>query len=232
MYKKQVKLQRIFCLMAIIASALVFAYSLGLVTDLYDSLYTTMYNPKDHMDTAVTGSVIFYDIQPFNNQLMLAGLGLIILSMGLFLTNTHVRRRYYIGNYVATGVWSVAALAVTIWSHIQVSAFKSQFLFGGGKYPVFIDGVQQFTEDGRAILGPHPAVDMTALKAYAEKNNSFCSDSTFWFDAHYVVLGILLLTAIILVANVFWKQKLMKEEAALLAGSASKATSGAAAKAQ
>ena len=191
--------------MAIIASALVFAYSLGLVTDLYDSLYTTMPNPKDHMITDVTGSVIFYDIQSFNNQLMLAGLGLIILSLGLFITNTHLRRRYYIGNYVATGIWSVAAVAVTIWGHIQVEAFKHQFL---------------------------TTVNFEELKAYAERTNGYYTDSTFWFDIHYLVLGVLLITAIILVANVFWKQSLMKEEAALLAGSDSKAASGAAAKAQ
>ena len=205
MYKKQVKLQKLFCMMAIISSALVFAYSLGLVTDLYDALYTTMYNPNDHSITEVTGSQIFYDIQPFNNQLMLAGLGLIILSLGLFLTNTQVRRRYYIGNYVATGIWSVAAVAVTIWGHIQVEAFKSQFV---------------------------NTVNFEELKAYAERTNGYYTDSTFWFDVHYFVLGVLLLTAIVLVANVFWKRSLMKEEAALLAGSDSKAASGAAAKAQ
>ncbi len=205
MYKKQVKLQRIFCLMALIASALVFAYSLGLVTDLYDSLYTTMSNPNDYDDSMVTGARIFYDIQPFNNQLMLAGLGLIILSLGLFITNTHTRRRYYIGNYVATAIWSVAAVAVTVWGHIQVEAFKHQFL---------------------------TTVNFDELKEYAEKFNGYYTDSTFWFDVHYVVLGVLLLAAVILVANVIWKISLMKQEADLLAGSAAKDQRGAAVKAQ
>lgn len=205
MYKKQVKLQKVFCLMAIIASVLVFAYSLGLVTDLYDSLYTAMYNPNNPDDSAVTGARIFYDIQPFNNQLMLAGLGLIILSLGLFLTNTHIRRRYYIGNYVATAIWSVAAVAVTVWGHIQVEVFKHQFL---------------------------TTVNFEELKAYAERSKSYYTDSTFWFDVHYLVLGVLLLVAVILVANVIWKVSLMKQEAALLAGSPAELEKGAAAKAQ
>lgn len=203
MYKKQVKLQKVFCLVAIIASALVFAYSLGLVTDLYDSLYTTMSNPNNYDISEVTGARIFYDIQPFNNQLMLAGLGLIILSLGLFLTNTHTRRRYYIGNYIATAIWSVAAVAVTVWGHIQVEAFKHQYL---------------------------TTVNFDELKVYAEKFNGYYTDSTFWFDAHYLVLGLLLLAAVILVVNVIWKISLMKQEAALLAGPAAK--TGAAAKAQ
>lgn len=205
MYKKQVKLQKVFCLMAIIASVLVFAYSLGLVTDLYDSLYTAMYNPNNPDDSAVTGARIFYDIQPFNNQLMLAGLGLIILSLGLFFTNTHVRRRYYIGNYVATAIWSVAAVAVTVWGHIQVEAFKHQFL---------------------------TTVNFEELKAYAERTKSYYTDSTFWFDVHYLVLGVLLLTVVILVANAVWKTSLMKQEAALLAGSTAELEKGATAKAQ
>ncbi len=205
MYKRQVKLQRVFCMIALIASVLVFAYSLGLVTDLYDSLYTAMYNPNDYDDSAVTGARIFYDIQPFNNQLMLAGLGLIILSLGLFLTNTHVRRRYYIGNYVSTAIWSVAALAVAVWGHIQVEAFKLQYL---------------------------TTVNFEELKTYAERNKSYYTESTFWFDAHYIVLGVLVLAVVILVGNVIWKISLMKQEAALLNGSAAKTQSGAAAKAQ
>lgn len=197
MYKKQVKLEKAFCLMALISSALVFAYSLGLVTDLYDALYTA----RGH----VTGAEIFDDIQPFNQQLMLSGLGLIILSMGLFITHTHDRRRYYIGNYVATGIWSVAAVVVTAWGHVQVEAFKQQFL---------------------------TTVNFEELKTYADNFKTLYTESTFWFDVHYLVLGLLFLVAVVLVANVFWKISLMKQEAALLAGDEAKPRSGAAAKVQ
>ena len=39
MYKKQMKLQRLLCIALIIVCALAFVYSLGIMTDLYDSLY-------------------------------------------------------------------------------------------------------------------------------------------------------------------------------------------------
>ena len=42
MYKKQIMWQKIICFAAIAAGAVVFLYALGLMTDLYDSLYYTM----------------------------------------------------------------------------------------------------------------------------------------------------------------------------------------------
>lgn len=207
MYKRQVRLQKVFCLLAIIASALVFVYSLGLVTDLYDSLYTAMYNPKNHLDSSVTGAVIFYDIQPFNDHLMLAGLGLIILSLGLFVTNTHCRRRYYIGNYVATGLWVAAALGVAGWSHYWVEHYKHQF---------------------------QTTVNFEELAAHAasQKKLLLTANDTFWFDLHYLVVAVLVVMAVVLVANAVWKTSLMKQEAALLAGASTEAKGSAPAKIQ
>lgn len=192
MYKRQVNLQKILCFAAIAVSAMVFIYSLGIITDVYDSLYLTMRNPNDLTQTSVPGSIIYYDMQGFNQQLMLAGIGLILLSLLLFLTNTHVRRRYYIGNYVASGLYAVAALAVSIWGHMQIEAFKAQFL----------------------------QIDFVALKAHADTWNTLYTESTFWFDVHYFVFALLIIVAALLVANVFWKISLMKQEAALLAAPA------------
>ena len=70
MYKTQMKLQKILCLLAIFASALVFIYSLGIMTDLYDSLYFTMMDPTNPDDTWVPGSQIYYNMQPFNKELL------------------------------------------------------------------------------------------------------------------------------------------------------------------
>lgn len=194
MYKRQVRLQKILCLAAIAVSAMVFIYSLGIITDLYDSLYLTMRNPNDLTQTSVPGSMVYYNMQGFNQQLMLSGLGLILLSLLLLLTNTHVRRRYYIGNYVASGLYAVASLAVCVWGHIKIEGFKAQFL----------------------------QVDFEALKAHAETWKTLYTESTFWFDVHYFVFALVLVVAALLVANVFWKVSLMKQEAALLAAAPAK----------
>ena len=187
MYKKQLTVQRILCLAALIAAVIMFVYALGIMTDLYDSLYFVR-RGSDPERTAVHGSTIFYTMQDFNQQLLLASIGMILLGVVLFITNTHSRRKYYIGNYVSSGVYVAAAIASTIWSHGQIEAFKLEFL----------------------------DIDFAALAEHAERMNTLYTESTFWFDIHYAVFGILLVVAAGLVINVIWKNKVMAEEKALI----------------
>ena len=189
MYKKQMKLQKILCLLAILSRALVFIYSLGIMTDLYDSLYGTMTDPSDLTKTSVPGSIVYYDMQGFNNTFMKAGLGLILLSCLLFITNTHIRRKYYVGNYVSIALQAIANVAVAVWAHGQILLFRAQFL----------------------------QVDFEALAKHAKRWKSLYTESTFWFDAHYAVFGVLLAVTALLVGNAIWKAVLMKQERALIA---------------
>lgn len=170
------------------AAALVFLYSLGIMTDLYDSLYSTMRNPDDHTETTVAGSVIYYDMQPFNTTFTNISIGLIIVTLILFLTNTHSRRKYYIGNYIATGLSVVCNIAVSVWALSEISAYKAQY--------------QQ--------------IDFEALKAHSELWKTYYTDSTFWFDVSYFVFGLLLLLSVLLVVNLVLKILMMKEEKRLI----------------
>ena len=124
MYKKQVNFQRIVCFLTLIAGVLFFIYSLGILTDLFDMLFTMIPDPDDLDSAKVAGARIYYDMQPFNKTLLRCSIGLILLACLLFLTNTHVRRKYYIGNYVASCVNAVAACAMAVWTHLQVEAFR------------------------------------------------------------------------------------------------------------
>ena len=104
MYKKQLVFQKYVCLFAVIAAALAFVYSLGMITDIYDTLYATMMNPNDLTETFVPGSIIYYDMQEFNRQFTSVSIVLILTACLLYLTNTQIRRKYYIGNYAAIGI--------------------------------------------------------------------------------------------------------------------------------
>ena len=189
MYKKQLVFQKYVCLFAIIAAAITFVYSLGMITDIYDTLYSTMMDPDDLTQTFVPGSIIYYDMQNFNQQFTIAGIALILVACLLFLTNTQVRRKYYIGNYVATGIYSVATLGVTVWSHLQIEAFKTQYL---------------------------TTVDFEALKTFAEMWNKPYSESTLMLDLHYVVAILAVLSVVALIGNMIWKIQLMKAENELI----------------
>lgn len=188
MYKKQLKLQKIICLLTLVASAVVFLYALGIMTDLYDSLYSTMMNPADLSQTTVPGSYVYYDMQAFNSQFLKVSIGLILLACLLYITNTHSRRRYYIGNYIAVALNVVAHVATIIWASGWINYHKGQFLL----------------------------VDFAALKAHSELWKTLYTESTFWFDLHYGIFALTLIVSALLILNTVWKVKLMKEEAQLI----------------
>ena len=188
MYRKQMTWQKILCFAAIAVSAVVFLYALGLMTDLYDSLYYTMMDPNNPADTWVTGSGIYYDMQPFNRSLLLNSIVLLLLSCLLFITGTHSRRRYYVGNAVSTAAFAAAGFGVSIWAHMQLEAFKAQFL----------------------------QINFEELAFFAEMMETPYIDSTFWFDAHWVVFALVIVISILLIANFVLKLSLMRAERQLI----------------
>ena len=188
MYKKQMTAQRVVCLLSIVVSAVVFFYSLGLMTDLYDSLYPTMMNPSNLLDSDVAGSIVYYDMQPFNQTLLKVSIGLILLSCLLFVTNTHSRRKYYVGNYAVVALNAAANIAAAVWAHGQLSVFKAQYL----------------------------QLDFEALEFFAELWETPYIDSTFWFDAHYAVFAAALAVTLGLIVITIWKICMMNSEQRLL----------------
>ena len=188
MYKKQMTVQRILCVGMLIVCAVIFLYSLGIMTDLYDALYNTIRNPEKLEKTTVTGSRIYYDMQGFNRNFLHASIGMLLLCVVLFLTNTHSRRKYYIGNYTAVTLVTAGGVGFAAWAHREIEMYKAQFL----------------------------QINFEELAANAAKKKSLYTESTFWFDVHYVVFGLLLLGIVLLIANVIWKCVLMKEEQALI----------------
>lgn len=188
MYRKQLTWQKILCFAAIAVSAIVFLYSLGLMTDLYDSLYPAMMDPNNIDNTYVPGSQIYYHMQSYNKQLLGASIVLILLSCALFITSTHTRRRYYVGNILTSVVWAVAGAVISVWSHGQSELYKAEFL----------------------------QVDFKSLEMFSKMMKTPYIDSTFWFDAHYVVYALVLLVGILLILNLCWKFSLMKAEKRLI----------------
>ena len=145
-----------------------------------------MRNPNNIDQTSVPGSQIYYYMQDFNNTILLCSIGLILLAVLLYITNTHVRRRYYIGNFFAIGVFAAASIGMSWYGHTYIEFYKAWYLAN---------------------------LDFEALKEFAEMWNTLYTESTFWFDLHYLVFGLMLLVSALLVANAVWKVNLMKDEA-------------------
>ncbi|MCR5584413.1 MAG: hypothetical protein K6F63_03130 [Lachnospiraceae bacterium] len=160
------------------------------MTDIYDCFYTTMMDPEDPSQTWVTGSVIYYDMQPFNYALTKISIGLILIAVTLFITSTNKRRRYYIGNVIAVALNVIAGVLATVYSLPRIKAFKIQFL---------------------------TTVNFEELKTFSELFNSAYTESTFWFDLGYVVFAILLVVDALLIFNLIWKFRMMRLEKQLIA---------------
>lgn len=188
MYKKQMKMQRIACFLCLAASALVFLYALGIMTDLYDMLYTMVPSPEDPNSVKVAGAMIYYDMQGFNQSLLKASIGLILASCLLFITNTHSRRKYYVGNYVAICINAVANIGVALWARGQILAYKTQYL---------------------------TTVDFENLERRLSRAGTF-TNSTFWFDIHICVFAIAIIAVALLIVGACWKLQLMKNERRLI----------------
>ena len=190
MYKKQMTWQKILCFAALAACGVLFLYSLGLSTDLFDGLFYAL-PEESKLATAkvnVPGAEVYYNIQPFNRQLLSNTIYLLLAACLLFITNTHSRRKYYIGNAISTLCFIGGGTAMTIWGHRQIENFKAQFL----------------------------SIDFTAYEKYAKRRRKDYIDSTFWFDAHYFVFALLMLVCAALIFNYCWKLHLMKAEKQLI----------------
>ncbi len=187
MYKKQMILQRFVCYALLIASALVFVYSLGLMTDLYDG--GLQYFAEDYEYPLVEGSQIYYDMQGFNRTLTGYGIVLILLAAAQFMFQNHNRRKYYIANYITAGANTVMGVFVSFWALSNIFDYKKQYL---------------------------TTMDFETYKSYAEIFKFEYTESTFWFDASAVVFALLLIFTAVNVINLVWKTTLMAAEKKLI----------------
>lgn len=201
MYKKQMTLQKVICLLAVIASVVCFVYALGLMTDVYDGLSPVQDTKRVGQMQKMfyrgwpkgepypeTNFEVYQEMQPFNRTMLLVSIGLILLAVLLYITNTSGRRKYYVGNYIAAGLNVVAQIAAVCWIHVQVTGFRASYALVNQEFLAFV----------------------------LEKQSKPFVYSTFWFDAHYFVMALSFVAAALLIVNVIWKLVLMKQEKRLI----------------
>ena len=206
MYRKQMLLQRILCILMIVTSAVVFVYALGYMTDANDMIAAAALGHESDTLTKAETDVLkapmrqyLNDMNLFDRDFVKVGIALILVSLTLLLTNTHTRRKYYISNYVTTALTAGAACAAAVWAHHHINLLKNQYYSGSINFEFIKEACDDLVRDG----------NVKSVNVYTE--------SAFWFDVHYYIFGILLLTAALLIMNAIWKTILMKRERNALA---------------
>lgn len=182
--------QRIVCILLIIASALVFVYSLGMMTDMFNGIYQSYRNGPRKGDD-YKGTEIYLDIQPFNKALTIIGIILILVSLFNCVMGTNSRRKYYVGNYVSIALSTICNVGVSVWAVMELARYKNDYI-------TKIDWNNE------------------TLKNTIERRGGVFSNSTLWFDIGYVVFGILILFTVLLLVNLVMKIMVMRSEKSLI----------------
>ena len=182
--------QKIVCFAVLAAAALVFIYSLGLVTDLHYNNFA--YYAEDPNYPVFEGAEIYQEIQPFNKALTTAGLFLILSALLIFIFGSHKRRRYYFGNYVAIGLNSALTIGVSVWGILNVIKYKKMYY----------------------------EIDFEALERWQQLLKKPYDISPFWFNAGFFVFGVAIAVAVLSLLNLVFKILVMRSERMLLEGGA------------
>ena len=189
MYKKQMLTQRVISYVVLAASALVFIYSLGLVTDLH---YNNFFYYSENINSPVfEGAEIYREIQPFNKQLTVCGLVLIVTSLLTFVFGSHSRRKYYIGNYITIVLNAILSVGVAIFGIVNVIKYRAMYF----------------------------QIDFESLEMWQGLLQKDYSISSFWFDIGFYVFGFAILASVLGLLSLAFKIYVMRGEKKLLAQS-------------
>ncbi len=116
--KTQMRVQKILMFVSLIVAALVFVYALIFLTGGLGDVYR--YIDKDDGDLINCKNFVNTS-QSFVSTLVALGIVLIVLVALMFLMACHTRRKYYVTNYVAIGLFVAFALVVAFYLVIMVA---------------------------------------------------------------------------------------------------------------
>lgn len=196
--KTQMKFQKIMCLIMLLMGALSAVYCFMYCSAGLANIGTTLDKSAGQPDwdpVFEPAQRLYYDIQPFNNALLILSIVMILAAVLLYITGTNKRRNYYISNIVATAVVCVIDFVASVYIMVQNGIFLSRFneLMAD---PAIIEKYQEFAA--------RPDVDFVT--------------SSWNFTLGFFVYALVILACIGLIINLVLKIKLMKGEKELLAG--------------
>ncbi len=142
------------------------------------------------------GAQLYLDIQDFNSAIFYLSIAMIVLAAFLFITATSKRRKYYISNYVATGVCAGFDIVASIVIMALNGTYRARFV----------------NETDFATWA-----QLNETNRLANNMSNAYSESTAMFDVGFVIYILVIAAAALLIFNLFWKLSCEKKEKSLLA---------------
>lgn len=236
--KTQMRVQKILMLVSLVVSALVVVYALMFMTgglaNVYRYIDTT--DDQDYIHCAKFVSTS----QNFVSTLVALGIVMIVLVAAMYLMACNSRRKYYITNYIAIGLFVVFALVVAIYMVAMVATtmnlYQHDILWNSGEGEEVMRTVEILAEkidpatglpELDAITGEvvmevvdyeYPWVATNyADQAMYYPNYALDPNQTYNFIIGFVLFVIVLADAACVTLCTVWKVLLIKGENKLLA---------------
>ena len=185
--KTQMRFQKYLILAVLIVAALSFVYALSFCGGTIYQ-YGTLFDKLNVKEKVEGAQALFETSQKYNDILIWLSVVFILVVVLNFVMATNKRRNYYVTNYVSIGLTVAYALA-----------------FAAALTWMILDTYSLFT-----------AIDRDLAEAMYLGTEGF-KYSTINFILGYVVVGITVISAALMIFNLVWKIKLMQGEKKLLA---------------
>lgn len=207
--KTQMRFQKILMYVSLAVAALTFVFGLAFLTGSLGK--ATHY--IDHIGAVeidyINAKEFITVSQSMTGNLITMGIVFIILAALLFITSCHSRRKYYITNYIAVGLFVAFALVVFVYILIMVITVSDLFLNG-----IAWESGTNLTQFGYCNV----ADQFVNFAEYPIERTD-----TITFTLGYIMAVFVLIDAVLVCLSTVWKVLLMKGEKRLLGGSAAKA---------
>jgi hypothetical protein len=187
--------QKITTIFSLAAAVVFFVLGLGYSTD----LYTLFYFIDSTSFMYVEGSRIYYDVQDFNRAEVLYAVILIVLAALCFMMLNNTRRKYYVTNFVSSGLFAGFACFLSWYVYSNSVKYKEQFL---------------------------TTVDFEKWQMWVDMfpNDFKMTKSTLWFDLGTASAVVGIVAVVLVIVNVIWKIVWMAKEKEAMKALKTKAT--------
>ena len=221
--KTQMRVQKILMLVSLVVSALVFVYALFFLTgglaDVYRFIDAQEGTDYIHCAKFVSTS------QSFVSTLVVLGIVMIVLVALMYLMACNSRRKYYITNYIAIGLFVVFALVVAIYLVAMVATvmnlYQNDILWKSGQGEEVERIIEVLDEEGVVIDYEYPMVATNyADQAMYYPDYVLDPNQTYNFILGFILFVVVIADAVCVALCTVWKFLLVKGENKLLAAGA------------
>ena len=205
--KTQMRFQKILMIVSLVVAAISFVFALVFLTGSLGEATHYIEHLGADVDDLINAADFVNASQNYVSTMVTLGIIFIVLAVFMLITSCHTRRKYYITNYIAIGLFVAFALFVFVYLLIMVSDCMD----------LFLNGIAW--ESGTGEFGFRNVADQ-----FIPEYPMYRTD-TWTFILGYIVAVIVLVDAIFVALNAVWKTLLMKGEKKLLEGNAAESAS-------